>query len=155
MATRTIIPTTNTTEIDELGVIEQPYQSSASGALREIATVFDRLAFALFVLVLAWAPFPLGSNRPWSWSLLCLMVVGCWILWVASTFADPRPLSRVARGIAVPIILGLLALGWGTVQTLPFVPEAWSHPVWQLADSVLGMHTAATISLSPWQTIAQ
>ena len=31
---------------------------------------FSRALFLLYLLLLAWAPLPLGSNRVWSWSLL-------------------------------------------------------------------------------------
>lgn len=48
--------------------------------------------------------------------------------------------------------LGALALLWGIVQALPIVPASWTHPVWQLADSVLGAKTSGTISLDPWRT---
>ena len=29
-----------------------------------------RAAFALYATLLVWAPFPLGSNRPWAWTFL-------------------------------------------------------------------------------------
>ncbi len=32
------------------------------------------------------------------------------------------------------------------------MPQAWTHPVWQLAGNVLGTHTNAVISLNPWRS---
>src|SRR6185437_6619726 len=101
---------------------------------------------------LAWAPFPLGSNRAWSWSLLSMLVVLCWVLWCASVWSRPQAIARFAQGIRIPMVLGALALLWGIVQALPIVPASWTHPVWQLASSVLGAPARGTISLDPWHT---
>ncbi|MDE3116889.1 MAG: O-antigen ligase family protein, partial [Pseudomonadota bacterium] len=61
-------------------------------------------------------------------------------------------LRRLATGLGVPLALGGLALLWGVVQIIPYVPQSWSHPVWQMAAAVLGTHPAATISLNPWRS---
>lgn len=117
-----------------------------------IPQLSERLSFGLFVLALAWAPFPLGSNRPWSWSLLCLLISACWFLWCMSVWMQPRSLASLSRGLVGPIVLAVLALTWGIVQILPIVPQAWTHPVWQLANGVLGVHSHGTISMAPWRS---
>jgi O-antigen ligase len=122
---------------------------------RTLAARFDGASFWLFVIALEWAPFPLGSNRPWSWSLLSLLVTICWLLWCASVWSNPHSAVRLARGIRIPFLLGGLALLWGLVQILPGVPETWAHPVWQMAGSVLSAHPAGTISLNPWSTVTE
>ncbi len=125
--------------------------SRLSPPSRALARGLDSAAFWLFVAVLAWAPFPLGSNRPWSWSLLSLLVMLCWFLWCAGAWSKPA-LAAPARAIRIPLVLGALALVWGVVQMLPVVPASWTHPVWDMAGSVLGTHPAGTISLDPWRT---
>lgn len=131
-----------------IGSASSPDVAARSGR----AIWFERIAFALFVFALAWAPFPLGSNRAWSWSLLCLLIALCWALWCASVWANPLSAVRYARRLAGPFLLGALALVWAIVQIVPFVPAAWSHPVWQLANEILGTRTGAAISLDPWRT---
>lgn len=156
MAIRAIIATTNTTTIDAPGVSKPtstPNSVFVSGAPASGPAVrFEQASFGLFLIVLAWAPFPLGSNRPWSWSLLCLLIGVCWLLWLASVWAKPRAVLGLSRGLIGPLVLAALALCWGIVQVVPFVPQTWTHPVWQLADGVLGTHTSAAISLNPWRT---
>jgi len=44
----------------------------------------------LFLVVLvAWAPFPIGSNHPWSWTLLAIAVALNWALVVFSGVQRP------------------------------------------------------------------
>lgn len=112
-------------------------------------------AFYLFIAVLALAPYPLGSNRPWSWSLLSLLIALCWLLWSVSVWRESQSVSALTRGFAGPLVLAGLALIWGGVQILPFVPHAWEHPLWRMASGVLGTKMAGTISVAPWHTATE
>lgn len=125
-----------------------------NGTIRagRVPLVLEGASFLLFMVALAWAPFPLGSNRPWSWSLLCLLIATCWLLWSASVCARPGTAIRPARALRGPAVLVGLALAWGVVQIVPWVPRTWPHPIWQIASTVLGRDTGATISLDPWRT---
>lgn len=125
---------------------------AGAGPAPSFSRLLERLSFGLFVFTLAWTPFPLGSNRPWSWSLLCILIALCWILWYASAWPRPQAALSSARELIGPIVLASAALAWGAVQVLPFVPHAWAHPIWQLGDDVLGRRSAATVSLAPWRT---
>jgi O-antigen ligase len=133
-------------------VTEAETVSTIPAPARALAIGLESASFWLFIVILAWAPFPLGSNRAWSWSLLCVLVMLCWFLWCASVWSRPQAMARLADGIRIPLLLGGFALLWGIVQALPIVPESWTHPVWQMAGSVLGTHPAGTISLDPWRT---
>lgn len=42
-----------------------------------------RAAFWLFAALLVWAPFPLGSNRPWAWMILEVGLFAAGALWTA------------------------------------------------------------------------
>jgi O-antigen ligase len=88
---------------------------------------------ALLVGLLFWAPLPLGSNRPWSWSLLTVAVGGLLLAWCGAELRRPR-----IRSLPVPIWLaGALiggALGWAWVQTVP--SSSLAHPVWSWAAEI-------------------
>ena len=145
MATKATKATTSTTATDIGFVQADAGRSIASDAL-------GLAGFILFVAVLAWAPFPLGSNRPWSWSLLCLLIACCWLLWAVSIWRAPDKATARIRKVIGPLVLGAVALLWAVVQILPVVPASWGHPVWQLAAQAMGKPLASSISLNPWRT---
>ena len=128
---------------------DQSYARSASGAL---ALRFESGAFWLMIVLVAWAPFPLGSNRPWAWTLLVFGAVAAMLIWVAAKWKKPASALAHLRPLAGPIALGSLALVWGLVQITPLVPASWAHPVWVIAADALGHPLPATISINPWRT---
>src|SRR5262245_632101 len=65
------------------------------------------------IAILAWAPFPLGSNRAWSWSLLALLIAVAWLLWVASEWKRPELVFEQVKPVLPAVILALLPLAWG------------------------------------------
>jgi O-antigen ligase len=117
--------------------------------------VAEQCAFWLFVATLAWAPFPLGSNRPWSWSLLALLVACCWTLWCGSIWRRPERAAFLLDGLRGPLILAALAIAWAIVQVTPIVPSNWLNPVWHGTASITGEKTASTISISPWRSTTE
>jgi len=126
---------------------------SLSPALRNSLSLrLENVVFWLTLAALAWAPFPLGSNRGWSWSLLALMIATAWLVWVASVWQRPGIILRQARPLVVPLSLAAAALAWGVVQIIPGVPIGWAHPVWSMASSALRQALPGTISLDPWRT---
>jgi O-antigen ligase len=114
----------------------------------------EKMAFWLLIAVLAWVPFPLGSNRPWSWSLLVLAVALCWVFWSLSVWIQPDAL-RFLRRLKVPLMLAGLVLIWGFIQALSWVPLSWTHPAWQLAAEELDRPLTGSISISPWRTLTE
>ncbi len=114
---------------------------------------FERLSYWLFVATIAWAPFPLGSNRPWSWSLLILLITACWLLWCVST--SPKALLELSKGLRGPILLCLLALGWGIIQVLPLLPLSVAQPIWHSAASLTGRAVTPALSFSPHSGLTQ
>ncbi len=109
--------------------------------------------FWFLVAILAWAPFPLGSNREWSWSLLPLLVAGCWLLWTITGWATPESQWNNLKRLSVPLVLAGLTLLWATIQGLPIVPPGWVHPVWTDTANLLHRAVPQTISLNPWKTL--
>jgi len=91
------------------------------------------VAFGLFFVLLVWAPLPLGSNRPWSWSLL---VAG--VALVGLVLA----LHLLIRGerLRLPWPVGLAGLafagvaGWAYLQMQPVPVAEWVHPAWSVLE---------------------
>jgi len=127
-------------------------KSVAKQGLPDVARSAESAAFWLLIAALAWAPFPLGSNRLWSASLLCLLICVCWGLWLASFWSKPGKILPLLRPVAGPALLLMLPVLWGFVQLAPFVPASWAHPIWGLAADVLGHPLRGSISLSPWRS---
>jgi O-antigen ligase len=120
----------------------------------------ERLLFVLLLLLLAWAPLPLGSNRPWAWTVLelaCFALAVAWItLWVISAAPAPVALRRAWPAFA--------ALGaWLGEQALHLVPQpaAWVAALspeaarMHASTAVLGIaNTTMTLSVDPAATRA-
>ena len=79
------------------------------------ASRLESAAFWLLIVLVAWAPFPLGSNRPWAWTLLVLGVVTAAFLWIAAKWEKPESALVHFGPLAVPIALASLALVWGMI----------------------------------------
>jgi O-antigen ligase len=127
----------------------------APGSRAQWAVRLETATFFFLIAILAWAPFPLGSNRPWSWSLLSLLVAACWVLWAVSRMLAPRAGPGPIRFLMPPLLLLGAALLWGVIQLLPFVPQGWAHPVWQIASDALGQPAGQRISIDPWRTVTE
>ena len=121
------------------------------GATRRLNPL-GRVAFWAFLVIVIVAPLPFGANRPWSWSLLSLLLGAVTLLWVASTVLD--------RGrIAVPIkrcwpflaLFGLVVL-WSLLQSSGLAPSGWHHPLWTQAAEALGEPLNSSISVNPGAT---
>jgi len=141
---------------DSSGTSEASSTLSSDAPVRRLRKLTGSdIVLWLLVAVLAWAPFPLGSNRPWSWSILALLISALWLVWLAASWNQMTTVARHARTVGVPLFLAALALVWGIVQLVPYVPTAWSHPVWSIASDGLKQNLTATISLDPWRTEAE
>lgn len=89
----------------------------------------QRSALWLLCGLLAWAPLPLGSNRPWSWSFLILgiavvgLLVGLHVVLRRQAFHPP-----FLVGLAGLAFLGMAAWAW--LQMQPALIATWAHPSW-------------------------
>lgn len=112
-------------------------------------TAVFRLLLALVLL----APLPLGSNRPWAWTLMGVLVgllLAAWaVLVLAGKARAPLSFARIAP-VAVPVVL---VMGWAAVQTLDIVPVSLWHPLWMEAAVVLGRPLAGAVSIDPTMTL--
>ena len=82
-------------------------------------SLFNRALFLGLLLLLVWAPLPLGSNRAWSLALLEVWVFALGALALLGWAISPGQFSRASRRewqVVALLGLGLLYLGF---QLLP------------------------------------
>ncbi|MCL6607281.1 MAG: O-antigen ligase family protein [Geminicoccaceae bacterium] len=110
------------------------------------------ILFALFVALLAWAPLPLASNRPWSWALLSLVIGLLVVLWASASLALPERL-RLPRSVGLALFGAALVILWIWAQVRPDLvgshPLLTAHPIWEAARRA-GLEVEPTIALDPW-----
>ena len=99
--------------------------------------------------LLAWAPLPLASNRPWAWSLLALAVGMLLVLWALAALRRPRLMRLGWRAMAVPAALAFGAVSWFLLQASPLLPPDWHAPVWRMAAAALGRPLDGAVSIDP------
>jgi len=109
----------------------------------------DRFLFIGLLALIVWAPLPLGSNRPWAWSLMevwVYLLAGGWLLLYLFHRVNLNSVLYQARPM---IFLFCLWLLWILFQITPL-------PVTQLAR--LSPESAAQYALLPappaWATIS-
>ncbi len=102
----------------------------------------------MVLTIVVTAPLPLGAARPWSAALLGTLLGIALLFWAAARLRDAAPPRIGLRRLAWPAGLYGIAVLWGLWQTLPWVPQAWMHPLWPEAAAVLGpLH--GTVSITP------
>ncbi len=111
------------------------------------------MPFYALLTLLVLSPLPFGSNRPWSWSLLSLLIALVTISWCISYFLKEKRMQLHFARIKVPFILFISTLLWAYIQTSTLIPESWGHPLWQMTAQALETEIPARISLAPEQTI--
>ena len=83
----------------------------------------DRVLFWALLLLLVWVPIPLGSNRPWAWTVLeiyAFALLAAWlVLWAVRGWELPEPMRRAWPAW---IILGLWLL-LQAIHTVPLPPQ--------------------------------
>jgi hypothetical protein len=82
-------------------------------------TILDRFLVVALLGVLLWAPMPLGSNRPWSASLLVILITILFTVWAIACVRKDRLSNQAALRAAMPM-LGLLGATqlWVVLQLL-------------------------------------
>jgi O-antigen ligase len=118
----------------------------------------ERLLLGVFLIVLAWAPFPYGSNRPWAEHALGLGLGSILLTWAGLALTGIIPVTPQLRRLAIPGLLVIAALGWGFVQSLDLKPltdftgislVALAHPLWDMTGAALGGKVGAYVSVDP------
>ncbi len=118
---------------------------------------FDRAAFGFFLLLIVWAPIPLGSNRPWAWALLEIGIFATGLLWLAAHLRREVGITPAARAAWPALALFGIWLAWITLQWIP-LPTGWVQSLSPLAaelhavvDGGVG-ERSITLSIEPHAT---
>jgi hypothetical protein len=99
----------------------------------------EKALFWALLALIAWAPIPLGSNRPWAWSILevsAYALLAVWsVTWAANRTRASEPMRRAWPVFA--LLLALIALEF--IQLIP-LPAAW---IAAISPEAAKLHAAA------------
>ena len=103
-------------------------------------------------VLVAMAPLPLASDKPWAWTSVSLIVGVLLMWWSISVFRAAAPIGVSWRQHGLTTLLACLLLAWFAIQTMSSVPAGWQHWIWRDAAVALGAAPAGAISLDPSAT---
>lgn len=110
------------------------------------------MIFNLLLLVVLLSPLPFGSNRPWAWNLISVLLA---LLTLAFCITLLRRKSDLRlTEIKGSVILFVPVLLWIAFQASGLPPSAWHHPLWNAAGEALGRPLQPAISLNPEQSFS-
>lgn len=113
-----------------------------------------RIVFYGLLVLIALAPIPFGSNRPWAWSLLAISVGVLVLLDAIAAGLDPiRGESRFMRRIVMPVVLFVLVVTWIVLQATPDTLINLAHPIWAEVSAQLGLPLPNYVTISPEKTL--
>jgi O-antigen ligase len=114
---------------------------------RTVAIDTEWVFFAFLVAGLAWVPFWFGSDRLIAWGVNAALFPGLAALYELSLIVRGRPHAVAIQRVRLAGALFAAAAIWVVVQNVAWVPNAWQHPIWQLASEVLGRPITGSISV--------
>lgn len=83
------------------------------------APAADRTIFVLFLVLLVWAPLPLGSNRPWASAILEVGLLSLALGWIWLYCVGRVDLHSPLRGAWPALLLFACWLVWLAIQIIP------------------------------------
>lgn len=107
----------------------------------------ERVSYGGLLLLVLLSPMPLGSYRPWSWSLTAAAVGLVTLIWLISRLPRQAAINTLLAP-PVPILFGLACI-WVVLQTAVWTPAGWHHPLWSLAADALQEPLPGRVSVSP------
>lgn len=117
----------------------------------------DKALLYAFYTLLIWLPLPLGSNRTWAWSLMCLMAFGLLLNWLQGC-RTKRWQTPIHFYKYTPLLFSLLAFqALLVIQLLP-LPISWIAAISPFAAQAYNLLEPnpqwATLSVDPSATAA-
>lgn len=146
---------TSPSAVGETHSIESSSAPARASGSPKVAHLAENLSAWFLVALLAWAQFPLGSNRPWAWSLLAVLVALNWLLWLPAAIADSESAMRAFRRIQVPALAMLAVLLWAYLQAVTWTPDAWHNAIWSVGSGIGGLRTSGSISMNRFSTVTE
>ena len=113
----------------------------------------ERLVFTGLVAILALSPLPFASNRPWSWSLLSMIVGLLMLVWAVAAWRDNQLVAVSVRRIWPILLMFAMIVCWFVVQASPWTPESWHHPAWAATATALDTPIGGAVSIDPAMTL--
>ena len=116
----------------------------------------DRYIYIGFLILIAWLPLPLGSNRPWAEAIMEVWAFSLMFLWLIAFMRYRVQTSDTYKKAAPVIGLFLLWLGWILLQIIP-LPPVWVASLSPVAfdhHSLVNSADLMTISLDQHATAA-
>jgi len=132
-------------EIEKLGPSQN--RSANESYTRAIRITTEDVFFVFFVGGLAWVPFWLGSDRLIPWGINAVVFPGLAAFYELSLIVRGATHPVSIRSIRLSVILFVTATVWALVQNATWTPDAWHHPIWQLAAETLGRQIPGSISV--------
>ena len=80
---------------------------------------FTRWLFRAYLVLLFLVPLPLGSNRPWFWSMMVAAVALLGLLWAIGLQSGKARWPGAMKRTKWPLFVLLLFCGWAGLQLLP------------------------------------
>ncbi len=109
-----------------------------------------------FLILIAWLPLPLGSNRPWAEAIMEIWVCSLMLLWLIAFMRNRVWMSDAFKKATPVICLLFVWLLWLLIQIIP-LPSAW---VASSSPAAFELHSLAsdggfmTLSLDLHATVA-
>jgi hypothetical protein len=123
-------------------------RAAAEAAVARMPKVeaIHRIREVALIVVLAWAPLPFGSARPWAWEFLGIVAMA--LLGLSAAYETGRP-SRpgTLQPLLPALVMGGLVAAWIVFQSLPWDLFGWHHPFWDRASEVIGRPLDASLSI--------
>ncbi len=125
-------------------------EAAAKSSVWDLLT--ERRLFIGLIALVAFAPLPLGSNRPIWWSVLAIWAGILFAAYGAYRWRTQTEEYIPARKVLAIVVPFLLAILWALVQIFPWMPTSIAHPLWQETATFLGTGASSTISINPYET---
>ena len=118
----------------------------------------------LYILVMAWAPFPYGSNRPWASTVLAVMLGALLMAWAGAVVIGRARLTPLTQMLWLPGVFFAAAVAWALIQTVDLggldrvfgghgFTSLFAHPIWMMASHALG-EGGAFVSVDPARSLS-
>lgn len=104
----------------------------------------------IFNILILISAIPFGANLLWSQQLMTVSVA---IMGLVHFSGLSLSQSSLLGRIKLPVICFLMVLVWAVFQIIPWGPDSWRHPFYQLSETALNQHVDAFVSLWPDATL--